>query len=173
LAEPEVPHYPTIQPKILEQNYLILQSRHSVKGQNSLYLPLLNIHMLCKSHKALIVAWVILCCEYYCMNMGKYYSCTMDLLHFSMADNISVEIYFETTKTKASVTSILSTSEKKDVKHKCYAKQIKHDSARKVFHSEGMMVQNLKVGLEHFLHISSFSLPSFNYLPVPRHGVQF
>jgi hypothetical protein len=91
----------------------------------------------------------------------------MDLLYTSMGENISVEIYFQTTKIKASVSSILSISAKKDVK--CYAKQIKHDSAQNVSHFEGMMVQNLKTGPAQFLHISPLSLPSINYLPVPRH----
>jgi len=35
-----------------------------------------------------------------------------------MEDNISVETYFQTTKIKASVSSILSKSEKKDTKCK-------------------------------------------------------
>jgi hypothetical protein len=57
-----------------------------------------------------------------------------------MGENISAEIYFQTAKIKTSVTSILSTSAKKDVKYKCYAKQIKHDSAQNLSHFEGMMV---------------------------------
>lgn len=97
----------------------------------------------------------------------------MNLLHFSMGENISAEIYFQTSKIKASVTSILSTSAKKDIKYKYYSKQIKYDSAQNVSHFEGMMVQNLQIGLEKFLHISSFSLSSSNYLPLLSHRVQF
>jgi hypothetical protein len=50
--------------------------------------------------------------------MGNYYSYTVNLLYTSMGGNISVEIYFQTTKIKASVTSIFSTSGKKDAKCK-------------------------------------------------------
>jgi hypothetical protein len=62
----------------------------------------------------------------------------MDLLYTSMGASISVEIYFQTTKIKASVTSILSISAKKDVKY-C-TKQIKHDSAQNVSHFLDMKV---------------------------------
>jgi hypothetical protein len=81
--------------------------------------------VLCKNHKAsnnaLTVDYAILCCEYYCMNMGKYFSCAIDLLYSSMGENISAAIYFQTTKLKASVSSIPSTAAKKDVKYKYYA----------------------------------------------------